>query len=61
MQRIAVDDWVEVNDDWLELNGLPGELRKVSAVDEVRDAITLSTPLTAGVVRRHRCRRATRA
>ena len=49
MQRIAVDDWVEVNDDWLELNGLPGELRKVSAVDEVRDAMTLSAPLTAGV------------
>ena len=49
VQRIGVDDWVEVNDDWLELNGLPGELRKVAAVDEVRDAITLSAPLTAGV------------
>ena len=33
--RISVDDWVEVTDDWRELNGLPGELRKVAAVDEV--------------------------
>jgi Family of unknown function (DUF6519)/Right handed beta helix region len=48
VQRIAIDDWVEVNDDWLELGGLPGELRKVVAIDEVRDAITLSAPLTPG-------------
>ena len=48
VQRISIDDWVEVSDDWLELAGLPGELRKVTAIDEVRDAITLSAPLTAG-------------
>lgn len=48
VQRIAIDDWVEVSDDWLELAGLPGELRKVVAIDEVRDAITLSAPLTPG-------------
>jgi hypothetical protein len=48
VQRIAVDDWVEVTDDWLELNGQPGELRKVVAIDEVRQTITLAAPLTAG-------------
>jgi hypothetical protein len=48
VRRISVDDWVEVTDDWLELNGLPGELRKVAAVDEVKQSIALATPLTAG-------------
>ena len=48
VQRIRVDDWVEVSDDWLELADLPGELRQVTAVDDVRDAVTLSAPLTAG-------------
>jgi Family of unknown function (DUF6519) len=48
VQRIKVDDWVEVLDDRRELAGEPGELRKVAAVDEVRDAMTLSAPLTAG-------------
>jgi Family of unknown function (DUF6519)/Right handed beta helix region len=47
VQRITVDDWVEVTDDWHELNGLHGELRKVAAVDEVAETITLDTALTA--------------
>jgi hypothetical protein len=48
VKRIGGGDWVEITDDWLELNGLPGEMRKVAAVDEVRQALTLSTPLTTG-------------
>jgi hypothetical protein len=48
VQRIRVDDWVEVLDDWLELNGLPGELRKVAAVDEVTQSITVAPALPSG-------------
>src|SRR5262249_979096 len=44
----SVDDWVEVTDDWRELHGLPGELRKVAQVDEVNQAITLQTAVPAG-------------
>jgi hypothetical protein len=48
VRRIRVDDWVEVTDDWRELNGLPGELRKVQDVDEVQQTITLASVLPAG-------------
>lgn len=48
VKRIGVGDWVEVVDDWLELNGLPGELRKVAAIDEVKQSLTLGSALTAG-------------
>lgn len=48
VKRIGVGDWVEVVDDWLELNGLAGELRKVSAIDEVKQSLTLGSSLTAG-------------
>jgi hypothetical protein len=36
-------DWVEITDDWKELNGLPGELRriKVDGVDKTERTITL--------------------
>jgi uncharacterized protein DUF6519 len=47
VKRIRVDDWVEVTDDLRELAGQPGELRKVGEVDEVRETITLSSPLPA--------------
>ncbi len=45
-------DWIEVTDDWLELHGLPGELRRLRAPDGVDDAartLRLETPLTAGL------------
>lgn len=45
-------DWVEVTDDWRELHGLPGELRRVRAPDGVDDAartLRLETPLSAGL------------
>jgi hypothetical protein len=45
-------DWVEVTDDWRELHGLPGQLRRVRAPDGVDDAartLRLETPLSAGL------------
>ena len=46
--RISIGDWVEVTDDWRELNGLPGELRKVSGVDDGDETITLGSALPTG-------------
>jgi uncharacterized protein DUF6519/parallel beta helix pectate lyase-like protein len=46
--RISIGDWVEVTDDWRELNGLPGELRKVAVVDDGDETITLAAALPAG-------------
>jgi hypothetical protein len=46
--RISIGDWVEVTDDWRELNGLPGELRKVAGVDDGDETITLAAALPAG-------------
>ena len=43
-----VDDWVEVTDDWHELHGLPGELRKVSDRRRGPRRITVGDRLTAG-------------
>ena len=40
--RISIGDWVEVTDDWRELNGLAGELRKVAGVDDGDETITLA-------------------
>ncbi len=42
------NDWVEIADDWLELNGLPGELHQIApnGVDASSKIITL----TAGVI-----------
>lgn len=48
VRRIAPQDWVEVVDDRLELHGLPGVLRKVQSVDEVRETVTLVDPLPGG-------------
>ena len=48
VKRIGVGDWVEVLDDWRELAGLPGDLRKVAAIDEVAQSFTLAAPLTPG-------------
>src|SRR5262249_51770876 len=46
--RISIGDWVEVTDDWRELNGLPGEVRKVAVVDDGDETITLAAALPAG-------------
>ena len=48
LTRIAVGDWVEVGDDHHELHRLPGELRQVTAVDEVRAEVTLAAALSSG-------------
>lgn len=47
VKRITVGDWVEVTDDHHELHGLAGELRQVTAVDEVRAEVTFGVALTA--------------
>jgi len=50
--RFNDGDWVEVTDDWLELNNLPGELRRISVaggVDESARTLTIDTALTAGL------------
>ena len=46
--RFAADDWAEVTDDWHELNGKPGVMRKVLSVDEVNLTLTLANALPAG-------------
>ena len=46
--RISIGDWVEVTDDWRELNGLAGELRKVADVDDGDETITLAAALPTG-------------
>lgn len=46
--RFSKNDWVEITDDWLELNGQPGELHQVSLVTDSANTITLATPVTAG-------------
>lgn len=48
VKRITVGDWIEITDDHHELHRRPGELRQVTAVDEVRAEVTLATALTAG-------------
>ncbi len=40
--RFSPNDWVEITDDWLELNGLPGELHQVTGVDDVAGTVTLA-------------------
>jgi hypothetical protein len=51
--RFSDGDWIEITDDWLELSGLPGELRRIKTgggVDDARRMITLDgPPLTAGL------------
>lgn len=46
--RFSPDDWVEVTDDWHELAGTPGVMRKVKIVDDVTSRITLASALPAG-------------
>jgi len=44
--RFSANDWVEITDDWLELHGLPGELRQIASVSDQTKTITLSTPVS---------------
>jgi hypothetical protein len=46
--RFSPDDWVEVTDDWHELWGLPGVMRKVSTVDDVTQVVGLAVALPVG-------------
>jgi len=43
------NDWVEITDDWLDLNGLPGPLLQIApdGVDAAARQITLASPVTA--------------
>ncbi|WP_372740114.1 DUF6519 domain-containing protein [Neptunomonas sp.] len=48
--RFNDGDWVEVTDDWRELNNLPGELRRIKAgggVDEIARTLAFDAPLPA--------------
>ena len=44
--RFSSNDWVEITDDWLELNGIPGELHLVSQVNDAAKTITLSSAVS---------------
>ena len=46
--RFSPNDWVEITDDLLELNGLPGELHQVTGVDNVANTVTFATAVSAG-------------
>lgn len=50
--RFNDGDWVEVTDDWLALNNLPGELRRIrvgGGVDESERTLEFDSSLTAGL------------
>jgi hypothetical protein len=49
--RFSDGDWIEITDDWRELNDQPGELRRIRAgggVDDATRTLLLETPLVAG-------------
>ena len=47
--RFSQGDWAEITDDWRELAGLPGIVRRVSTVDDGTRTITLDNDLPAGI------------
>ncbi len=50
--RFSDGDWIEITDDWLELNNLPGILRRIqvgNGVDDATRTIILESPLPAGL------------
>jgi len=51
MLRFSDGDWIEVTDDWRELNGLPGEMRRIRSgggVDDATRTILLESALPNG-------------
>jgi hypothetical protein len=44
--RFSPNDWVEITDDWLELDGIPGELHLVSQVNDSAKTVTLSSAVS---------------
>ena len=49
--RFSDGDWIEITDDWLELHGKPGLLRRIATgngVDDATRTITLDVALPAG-------------
>jgi hypothetical protein len=45
--RFSANDWLEITDDYLELQGLPGELHQIATVTDASSTITLYTPVLA--------------
>ena len=46
--RFSPNDWVEITDDWMELNGLPGELHLVTQVSDSAKTIALASAVSPG-------------
>ena len=44
--RFNVNDWVEITDDFLELNGLPGELHQISGISDAEKTMMLSSAVS---------------
>lgn len=49
VRRFSPGQWVELTDDWRELSGAPGEIRRIATVLDASRTITLDEPLTAGL------------
>ncbi len=47
-QRLRPGDWIEVTDDRRELDGMPGEMRRIDRVEEETQTIELASALPAG-------------
>ena len=47
--RFNIGDWVEITDNERELQGLPGEMLRLQAVDDATRTLLLEQPLPAGV------------
>jgi hypothetical protein len=46
--RFKPGDWVEINDDWLELAGKPGIMARIKSVDDATRTIILTAAIPAG-------------
>jgi hypothetical protein len=49
IRRFRPGDWVEISDDWRELSGAIGEIRRITSVIDASRTITLEVPLTPGL------------
>jgi nitrous oxidase accessory protein NosD len=50
VMRFNPGDWVEITDDRRELEGQPGVMAQIQAVNDAQQTITLTAPLPAGTV-----------